>query len=139
LVNRFVYQQGINFDNPLSEIGSNFIFGGPKRNEIVVFKSSQLSQKEAVVKRIIGVPGDWIEIRDGIVLVNDAPSPGDFGLTSSISFDSKIKIPESMYFVLGDNRNHSNDSRLFGLISSKDIIGKVWVTYWPLFEFKIFG
>ena len=109
------------------------------KDEVVVFKSPQLFQKEAIVKRIIGLPGDWIEIKNGIVLVNSKPTSENFGFTSSISFDEKMKVPESMYFVLGDNRNYSNDSRLFGFVSSDEIIGRVWVTYWPFSEFRIFG
>ena len=139
LVNKFIYQRTIDFDKDYVGQGKEFIFGGPQRDEIVVFKSPHNYQKEALVKRIIGLPGDWVEIKDGVVLVNNNPLPSDFGFTSSISFDSKMKVPESMYFVLGDNRNHSNDSRLFGFISSENIIGRVWITYWPFPEFKVFG
>ena len=139
LVNKFIYFRIFSLDNSEIVIGDKFIFGGPKRDEVVVFKSPQLFQKEAIVKRIIWLPGDWIEIKNGIVLVNSKPTSENFGFTSSISFDEKMKVPESMYFVLGDNRNYSNDSRLFGFVSSDEIIGRVWVTYWPFSEFRIFG
>jgi len=139
LVNKFIYQSTIDFDKDNVGKGEEFIFGGPQRDEIVVFKSPHDYQKEALVKRIIGLPGDWVEIKNGVFLVNNDSLASDFGFTSLISFDSKMKVPESMYFVLGDNRNHSNDSRLFGFVSSENIIGRVWITYWPFPEFKVFG
>ena len=139
LVNKFVYFRVITLENSKIGAGENFIFGGPQRDEIIVFNSPQPYQKEALVKRIVGLPGDWVEIKNGIVLVNNKPTSKNFGFTSSISFDEKMKVPESMYFVLGDNRNYSNDSRIFGFISSDEIIGRVRITYWPFSELKIFG
>ena len=90
LVNKFIYQRTIDFDKDYVGQGKEFIFDGPQRDEIVVFKSPHNYQKEALVKRIIGLPGDWVEIKDGVVLVNNNPLSNDFGFTSSISFEKLI-------------------------------------------------
>ena len=137
-VNKFVYfdpivlnrNLNLNFDSTLN----------PKKGDVVVFDPSfpyDASGKQ-FVKRIIAVPGDTIENSSGIILVNGKPFGNDFGTTSEISEVPKTLVPEGYYYVLGDNRNSSNDSRNFGFVPRTSIIGRVWVIYWPFSNFKIF-
>ena len=137
-VNKFVYfdpivlnrNLNLNFDSTLN----------PKKGDVVVFDPPfpyDASGKQ-FVKRIIAVPGDTIENSSGIILVNGKPFGNDFGATSEISEVPKTLVPEGYYYVLGDNRNSSNDSRNFGFVPRKSIIGRVWVIYWPFSNFKIF-
>ena len=137
-VNKFVYfdpivlnrNLNLNFDSTLN----------PKKGDVVVFDPPfpyDASGKQ-FVKRIIAVPGDTIENSSGIILVNGKPFGNDFGATSEISEVPKTLVPEGYYYVLGDNRNSSNDSRNFGFVPRTSIIGRVWVIYWPFSNFKIF-
>ena len=137
-VNKFVYfdpivlnrNLNLNFDSTLN----------PKKGDVVVFDPPfpyDASGKQ-FVKRIIAVPGDTIENSSGIILVNGKPFGNDFGTTSEISEVPKTLVPEGYYYVLGDNRNSSNDSRNFGFVPRTSIIGRVWVIYWPFSNFKIF-
>ena len=137
-VNKFVYfdpivlnrNLNLNFDSTLN----------PKKGDVVVFDPPfpyDASGKQ-FVKRIIAVPGDTIENSSGIILVNGKPFGNDFGATSEISEVPKTLVPEGYYYVLGDNRNSSNDSRSFGFVPRTSIIGRVWVIYWPFSNFKIF-
>ena len=137
-VNKFVYfdpivlhrNLNLNFDSTLN----------PKRGDVVVFDPPfpyDASGKQ-FVKRIIAVPGDTIENSSGIILVNGKPFGNDFGVTSEISEVPKTLVPKGYYYVLGDNRNSSNDSRNFGFVPRTSIIGRVWVIYWPFSNFKIF-
>ena len=137
-VNKFVYfdpivlnrNLNLNFDSTLN----------PKKGDVVVFDPPfpyDASGKQ-FVKRIIAIPGDTIENSSGIILVNGKPFGNDFGVTSEISEVPKTLVPEGYYYVLGDNRNSSNDSRNFGFVPRTSIIGRVWVIYWPFSNFKIF-
>lgn len=137
-VNKFVYfdpivlnrNLNLNFDSTLN----------PKKGDVVVFDPPfpyDASGKQ-FVKRIIAVPGDTIENSSGIILVNGKPFGNDFGATSEISEVPKTLVPKGYYYVLGDNRNSSNDSRNFGFVPRTSIIGRVWVIYWPFSNFKIF-
>ena len=137
-VNKFVYfdpivlnrNLNLNFDSTLN----------PKKGDVVVFDPPfpyDASGKQ-FVKRIIAIPGDTIENSSGIILVNGKPFGNDFGATSEISEVPKTLVPEGYYYVLGDNRNSSNDSRNFGFVPRTSIIGRVWVIYWPFSNFKIF-
>ena len=137
-VNKFVYfdpivlnrNLNLNFDSTLN----------PKKGDVVVFDPPfpyDASGKQ-FVKRIIAVPGDTIENSSGIILVNGKPFGNDFGATSEISEVPKTLVPEGYYYVLGDNRNSSNDSRNFGFVPRTSIIGRVWVIYLPFSNFKIF-
>ena len=137
-VNKFVYfdpivlnrNLNLNFDSTLN----------PKKGDVVVFDPPfpyDASGKQ-FVKRIIAIPGDTIENSSGIILVNGKPFGNDFGTTSEISEVPKTLVPEGYYYVLGDNRNSSNDSRNFGFVPRTSIIGRVWVIYWPFSNFKIF-
>ena len=137
-VNKFVYFDPIVFKSNLNLSFDSTL--NPKKGDIVVFDPPfpyDASGKQ-FVKRIIAVPGDTIENSSGIILVNGKPFGNDFGATSEISEVPKTLVPEGYYYVLGDNRNSSNDSRNFGFVPRTSIIGRVWVIYWPFSNFKIF-
>ena len=137
-VNKFVYFDPIVFKNNLNLSFDSTL--NPKRGDVVVFDPPfpyDASGKQ-FVKRIIAIPGDTIENSSGIILVNGKPFGNDFGATSEISEVPKTLVPEGYYYVLGDNRNSSNDSRNFGFVPRTSIIGRVWVIYWPFSNFKIF-
>ena len=137
-VNKFVYFDPIVFKSNLKLSFDSTL--NPKRGDVVVFDPPfpyDASGKQ-FVKRIIAIPGDTIENSSGIILVNGKPFGNDFGVTSEISEVPKTLVPEGYYYVLGDNRNSSNDSRNFGFVPRTSIIGRVWVIYWPFSNFKIF-
>jgi signal peptidase I len=106
-------------------------FGSPQRGDIVVFDYPG-NPADDYVKRIIGLPGDIVLIENNQVFVNDTLlsepylPPDDYTTGTG-----RWVIPEGNYFVMGDNRAHSSDSRQWGLLSMDKIIGKAWVSYWP--------
>lgn len=95
-----------------------------------------------LIKRIIGLPGETIEYKNNILYINGKAFQ-ETGIENLVTNDFSLKdlgydvIPEDMYFVLGDNRGNSMDSRDIGLISKKDIIGKTFIRIWPLNQIKI--
>lgn len=111
----------------------SYRFIEPSRGEIIVFKNPS-NTSEQFVKRIIGVPGDEIAIVQGVVYINDHPLEENYTLAPArIGFSSQI-VPEDTYFVLGDNRNNSEDSRFrrVGFLPQDLIIGRAVWRYWPL-------
>lgn len=108
----------------------------PQRNDIVVIDLPYM--EELLVKRIVALPGEVVEIHEGIIYVNGnsvaEPFPHD---TSAFDMDAVTLGPLS-YFVLGDNRSNSNDSRAFGPVVREQILGRVWLRYWPLHEIVLF-
>lgn len=106
----------------------------PERGDIIIFHAP-LSPEATYVKRIIGLPGESIEIKDGDVYINkngntvklDEPYIKE---APRYYFD-QYQIPEDNYFVLGDNRNNSNDSHNGWVVPRQDIIGKAWISIWP--------
>jgi signal peptidase I len=115
-------------------------FGDPKRGQIVVFKAPAKAQRcglgdggSTLVKRIIGLPGELVSERDGTIYINGErliepyvhPSPREH------KADSWPRVAPDHYFVLGDNRTHSCDSRMWGTVPRSSLIGPVMLTYWP--------
>ena len=111
----------------------------PKRGDVVVFRAPK-NEEYDYIKRIIGLPGERIKIERGKVFINDQILeepylPKDYVTTTGRLWQTKkegILLPEGHYFVLGDNRGHSSDSRQWGPVPEKNIIGKAWLRYWPI-------
>ena len=107
-----------------------FLFRGPQRGDVIVFHYPRDPSRD-FIKRVVAVPGDTIQIRDGVVHVNnirlDEPYITALG---HYDYDQAVVPPES-YFVLGDNRNNSFDSHSWGFVPSDYIIGQAIFTYWP--------
>ena len=83
------------------------------------------------VKRVVGVPGDTVEITKGIVYLNGKALDEPYISLSDRGTMDPFKVPPDSYFVLGDNRGASDDSRSWGVVPAENIIGRAWVTYWP--------
>jgi signal peptidase I len=113
--------------------------GQPARGDVVVFRSPKNSDVD-YIKRIIGLPGEKVKISGGKVYVNDQRLDEGIYLASSVytgpqSFlaeGREIIVPAGKYFVMGDNRPGSSDSRDFGPVTPSEFIGKVFFRYWPL-------
>ncbi|MCL6430176.1 MAG: signal peptidase I [Anaerolineae bacterium] len=102
----------------------------PRRGDIVVLKLPN-HRSDALIKRVIGLPGETVEIRDGVVLINGEPLDEPYLNQSTYQGMPPRVVPEGEVFVLGDNRGFSNDSRAFGFVPFSDIVGRAWFRYWP--------
>ena len=116
----------------------SYRFGIPKRGDVIVFKAPP-DFKEEFIKRIIGLPGDEVYVKEGYYYINNQKLNESYidAYTNAGAFASEgksITVPNGQYFVSGDNRGHSFDSRAFGTISRDKITGRAWVLYWPVSE-----
>lgn len=128
LVNRNAYQ--------FFDIGGTryYPFDPPDRGDIVVFDPPEESEKP-YIKRIIGLPGEEVSFGDGNVYVNGNLLAEDYiqDRTKCGRRDTcDVIVPEDQVFVLGDHRGNSSDSRVFGPVPVSNIVGKAWLSYWPL-------
>ena len=117
-----------------------YVFNSPERGDIIIFKYPD-NEKQTFVKRIIGLPGDTVEIKGGVTYINgevldepylrETPADKDFG---------PYIVPEDSYFVMGDNRNNSSDSRYWSttnFVTRNKILGRALIVYWPLSDFGV--
>jgi signal peptidase I len=111
-----------------------YIFHGPERGDVIVFRYPKDPDRD-FIKRVIGVPGDRVRVQDGIVYVNDVPLEEPYIADhAGRDLDEELVVPAGNYFVLGDNRPNSSDSRSWGFVPEENIIGKAMLSYWPLSE-----
>lgn len=107
-----------------------FAFEGPQHGDVVVIRLPTQGN-ELLIKRVIGLPGDVIEIHDNQVFVNGQPLQEPYLASSTSGSYGPTTVPPLNIFVLGDNRNFSNDSRSFGTVPLKNVVGRAWFSYWP--------
>ena len=133
----------------------SYYFHDPRHNEIVVLDLPESSA--LIIKRVVGLPGQTVEILQGQILIdgreisssyagssrrralagaNDAKTTSGYG--DDATSLAPITLADDLFFVLGDNRDNSNDSRTFGPVHRDMIKGRIWVRYWPLTKFTIF-
>lgn len=126
----------------------SYIFGEPERFDVVVFPvkakgDGKNGEDSFYVKRIIGLPGETLQVRDGAVYIDGERLESDNYCLSKMldggNADDPVTIREDEYFVLGDNRNMSTDSRnsYVGMVKKKDISGKVFLRIWPFTHFGL--
>jgi signal peptidase I len=111
-----------------------YAFGEPQRGDVIIFKPPFNDMN--YIKRVIGLPGEAIEVKNGItyiyktdgtILILDEPYEAE---TPTLSY-AKQTVPDNHYYVMGDNRNNSNDSRNGWTVPAENIIGKAWLSIWP--------
>ena len=107
-----------------------FAFDPPARGEIIVFRYPQDPTKD-FVKRVLGLPGETVEVRSGTVYINGEALRESYLQRADSSSARSITLGEREYYVIGDNRRNSNDSRAWGVVPENNIVGRVWLVYWP--------
>lgn len=150
VVNKLAYAQlSIPFlwtkEDPRNRLSGNYTFSAPTRGDIVIFSPpNHVSLDYDLVKRILGIPGDTVVINNDGLYINGQKhiepylSTSDYQVaaSSSISPSNVFEVKTGHYFVLGDNRGYSNDSRSWGTVSGANITGKVWLTLpqWQIWD-----
>jgi len=148
---------------PTFEIGdrifvSKFIYGAkipftdirlpalrqPQRGDIIVFVSPETPKKD-FVKRLVALEGETVEIKDGNIFINGKKIDGPDSVKSNYYYNrgeygkegASITVPQGFYFALGDNSSNSRDSRYWGFVPKKNLIGKAILLYWPIQRIRI--
>ena len=102
----------------------------PERGDVIVLIPPSSATND-YIKRVIGLPGERVEIVDGQVLINGVPLQEPYPLNPGAYSFGPVNVGPEEYFVLGDNRDNSSDSHSWGMLASSKVIGKAWITYWP--------
>ena len=128
---------GIDHDDP----NTVHPFSPPQRGDVVVLNAPVDGADKPYIKRIIGLPGETIELRDDSVFINgqqlDEPYLDEVTECGSQRYCGPLTIPEDAVFVMGDNRDDSEDSPDFGPVETDRLVGKAWFTYWPWNEIGV--
>lgn len=115
----------------------SYHFTNPQRGDIVVFsptdniKKSDPNLKDAFIKRVIGLPGDKVEVKGERLYINDQPQRENYIKEAPYYQFAPVIVPPDSYLVLGDNRNNSYDSHFWGFVPRDHIIGRAVVRFWP--------
>ena len=110
--------------------------GDPQRGDIIVFHFPLDPGSQDLIKRVIGLSGDLISVRAGVLSVNGQPLREPY-IAAAPLYSGEWQIPDGELFVLGDNRNDSSDSHSWGMLPYKEIVGKAVFIYWPFPEWKL--
>lgn len=105
---------------------------GFHRGDIVVFQA--WGQEKPFVKRVVGLPGESVEVRDGRVWIDGEPLAEPYLAEPTSGQYGPMRLAPDQMFVMGDNRGNSADSRTYGALASSDVVGRAWLRYWPLAE-----
>ena len=121
----------------------SYRFDDPQRGDVIVLKDPR-NTRQYFIKRVIGLPGESVEVKEGEIKIFNTENPDGMILNEDKYLDIKtggeiaLSLGVDQYFILGDNRSASLDSRIFGPIEEDEIIGKVWIRAWPFSRLNIF-
>ena len=109
-------------------------FRGPKRQEVIVFRqvAPETEPKRDLIKRLMGLPGEELELKEGVVYINGEPVVETHSMNRDFMDFGPVLIPQGYYFVLGDNRPASADSRYWGFLPKENLIGPAFLRIWPI-------
>jgi signal peptidase I len=132
IINRFSYCPGLHLDVPFINIhvDKSACVWEPQRGDVVVFHYPP-DPSQDFIKRVIGLPGETVEVRDGEVYINGELMSEPFGPNPGSYNAPPVTLPADQYYVMGDNRNSSSDSHVWGPVPIKNIVGRAVVRYWP--------
>ncbi|MFA6594093.1 MAG: signal peptidase I [Candidatus Buchananbacteria bacterium] len=121
----------------------SYRFNEPQRGDIVVFKYPK-DTKQYFIKRVVGLPGDKVKIQDNAVYINGEKLGETYLLAGTetvlpVRGYGEVTLAEDEYFLLGDNRGQSLDSRIFGSVKKDLIVGRTWIRGWPFSRFTVFS
>jgi len=123
----------------------SYRFEAPQRGDVIVFRNPR-NTSEYYIKRVVGLPKETIEVIGGGIIVYNDQHPNGFALDEKnylgdlkTGHDLKVTLESNQYFVLGDNRSASSDSRSWGPLDKDKIVGRVWVRVWPFETAKVFA
>jgi signal peptidase I len=124
----------------------SYRFHNPKRGDVVVIRNPR-HESDFLIKRVVALPGERIEIMNGYVTINNTAAPSGMTLTEPYLDQSvrttgtvnNLTLASNEYYVLGDNRESSLDSRYFGPVVRRDIIGRTWIRAWPVSRIRAFS
>jgi signal peptidase I len=139
IVNRFAYCPGIHVEIPVvnkSLFDKTWCVRTPNRGDVVIFEYPRDPSRD-FIKRVIGLPGETVEVIAGQVYVNGVAVPEPFGPNPGSYNAAPLTVGPDEVYVMGDNRNNSSDSHLWGPLKLENIIGKALVSYWPPSEWAI--
>jgi signal peptidase I len=108
----------------------DYLLHAPERGDVVVFLAPTAKDRD-FIKRIIGLPGETVEVREGRVFINNQELVQTYNVNPATYNFGPAVVGEDQLFVLGDNRNNSSDSHSWGMLPRTDLIGKAWISYWP--------
>jgi len=112
-----------------------YVFDAPQRGDIIVF-GIPTDQDQDLIKRVVGLPGETVSVRQNQVLINGIPLEEPY-IAQAPLYSGEWTVSEGELFVLGDNRNDSKDSHQWGMLPTENIIGKALMIYWPPPEWKL--
>jgi signal peptidase I len=131
-VNRFAYCPGFHLDiGPLNiHWEKTWCIWPPRRGDVIIFEYPRDPSRD-FIKRVIGLPGETVEVKTGRVYINGKLLAEPFGPNPGSYTAAPVKVGPDEVYVMGDNRNNSSDSHMWGPLPQKYIIGKAWISYWP--------
>ena len=120
------------------EAGERFALRPPQRGEVIVFHYPRDTTKD-FVKRVIGLPGETVGVESGEVFIDGEQLVEPYLTSRDTSSSNAIILGDNEYYVMGDNRRGSNDSRNWGPVAGELVLGKVWFVYWPISKLHVIG
>lgn len=120
----------------------SYRFNDPVRGQVIVMRDP-LEGSKYFIKRIVGLPGESVAIKDGLVYINDEVLDESAYLAADVTTyaatgNAQVELGDNQYYVLGDNRAASFDSRRFGAVARGEFVGRVWIRVWPFSRFEIY-